>query len=102
MWMVIGVVITVVTMLCGTKIMIECRRERRRELRDQQRMQTSVSLPGGSKLAGIDTDGATTVGKKHNAALICLARRRCDVLYAMLRNGTHYRHPEPAPAAAAA
>ena len=39
-------------------------------------------------------------GKKHNAALICLARRRCDVLYAMLRNGTHYRHPEPTPAAA--
>ncbi|MEU4521761.1 IS110 family transposase [Amycolatopsis sp. NPDC024027] len=39
-------------------------------------------------------------GKKHNAALICLARRRCDVLYAMLRNGTHYRHPEQAPAAA--
>ncbi|MYW94332.1 IS110 family transposase [Amycolatopsis rubida] len=35
-------------------------------------------------------------GKKHNAALICLARRRCDVLYAMLRNGTHYRHPKPA------
>ncbi|MFB9688794.1 hypothetical protein ACFFTO_31855, partial [Amycolatopsis plumensis] len=41
-------------------------------------------------------------GKKHNAALICLARRRCDVLYAMLRNGTHYRHPESAPAPAAA
>jgi transposase len=41
-------------------------------------------------------------GKKHNAALICLARRRCDVLYAMLRNGTHYRHPEPAAAPAAA
>jgi transposase len=41
-------------------------------------------------------------GKKHNAALICLARRRCDVLYAMLRNGTHYRHPEPTPAPAAA
>jgi hypothetical protein len=37
-------------------------------------------------------------GKKHNAALICLARRRCDVLYAMLRSGTHYRHPEPTPA----
>lgn len=29
-------------------------------------------------------------GKKHNAALICLARRRCDVLYAMLRDGTPY------------
>ena len=41
-------------------------------------------------------------GKKHNAALICLARRRCDVLYAMLRNGTHYRHPQPTPAPAAA
>jgi hypothetical protein len=41
-------------------------------------------------------------GKKHNAALMCLARRRCDVLYAMLRSGTHYRHPEPTPAPAAA
>src|SRR5699024_9522392 len=29
-------------------------------------------------------------GKKHNAALICLARRRCDVLYAMVRTGTLY------------
>jgi len=34
-------------------------------------------------------------GKNHNAALICLARRRCDVLYAMLRTRTPYRHPEP-------
>jgi transposase len=39
-------------------------------------------------------------GKKHNAALICLARRRCDVLFAMLRNKTHYQHPQPTPAAA--
>ena len=30
-------------------------------------------------------------GKKHNAALICLARRRCDVLYAMLKNDEPYR-----------
>ena len=30
-------------------------------------------------------------GKKHNAAIICLARRRCDMIYAMLRNGTFYR-----------
>ena len=37
-------------------------------------------------------------GQKHNAALICLARRHCDILYAMLRNGTHYRHPTPAAA----
>ncbi|MFC0626072.1 IS110 family transposase [Kribbella deserti] len=32
-------------------------------------------------------------GKKHNAALICLARRRCDVLFAMLRNKTPYLTP---------
>lgn len=32
-------------------------------------------------------------GKKHNAALICLARRRCDVLFAMLKTKTPYRSP---------
>lgn len=37
-------------------------------------------------------------GKKHNAALICLARRRCDVLHAMLRNRTTYRTPQAAAA----
>lgn len=31
--------------------------------------------------------------KKHNAARICLARRRCDVLYAML-NSTKHRSPQ--------
>ncbi|WP_330253704.1 IS110 family transposase [Nocardia sp. NBC_00565] len=31
-------------------------------------------------------------GKKHNAALICLARRRCDVLYAMLKTKEPYRN----------
>jgi len=30
-------------------------------------------------------------GKKHNAAIICLARRRCDMIYAMLRDGASYR-----------
>jgi transposase len=30
-------------------------------------------------------------GKKHNAALICLARRRIDVLHAMLRTKTPYQ-----------
>ncbi|GIJ62670.1 IS110 family transposase [Virgisporangium aurantiacum] len=30
-------------------------------------------------------------GKKHNAALICLARRRIDVLHAMLRTQTPYQ-----------
>jgi hypothetical protein len=30
-------------------------------------------------------------GKRHNAALICLARRRCDALYAMLRDKIPYQ-----------
>ncbi|PYE11684.1 hypothetical protein DFR67_1231, partial [Williamsia limnetica] len=37
-------------------------------------------------------------GKKHNAALICLARRRCDVLYAMIKNNEPYRQPATAAA----
>jgi hypothetical protein len=32
-------------------------------------------------------------GKKHNAALICLARRRCDVLYAMLATAPTTANP---------
>ena len=36
-------------------------------------------------------------GKKHNAALICLSRRRVDVLFAMLRNQEPYRTPNPTP-----
>jgi transposase len=32
-------------------------------------------------------------GKRHNAALICLARRRCDVLFAMLRDKIPYQPP---------
>jgi len=34
-------------------------------------------------------------GKRHNQALIALARRRCDVLFAMLRDGTFYTPPRP-------
>lgn len=30
-------------------------------------------------------------GKRHNAAIICLARRRCNVIYSMLKNGTLYQ-----------
>jgi transposase len=35
-------------------------------------------------------------GKRHNQALIALARRRCDVLFAMLRDGATYQ-PKSAP-----
>jgi transposase len=37
-------------------------------------------------------------GKRHNAALICLARRRVDVLFAMLKNRTPYEHRTPSAA----
>ncbi len=33
-------------------------------------------------------------GKRHNQALLALARRRSDVLFAMLRDGTLYAAPE--------
>jgi transposase len=39
-------------------------------------------------------------GKPHNAALVCLSRRRVDVLHAMLRRGQPYRHRQSAPVAA--
>ena len=34
-------------------------------------------------------------GKRHNAAVICLARRRCDVILAMLRSGRPYQADVP-------
>ncbi len=37
-------------------------------------------------------------GKKHHAAIICLARRRSDVLYAMLRDRRPYQQPVDAAA----
>lgn len=36
-------------------------------------------------------DRKRAAGKRHNAALICLARRRVDVLFAMLRDRQHYQ-----------
>lgn len=33
-------------------------------------------------------------GKRHNAALICLARRRVDVIFAMLRDAQPYKQPQ--------
>ena len=41
-------------------------------------------------------------GKRHNAARICLARRRCDVILAMLRTGQPYSRARPAPGLAQA
>ncbi|MHB8348163.1 MAG: IS110 family RNA-guided transposase [Acidiferrobacterales bacterium] len=41
-------------------------------------------------------DRKISQGKRHNQALIALARRRCDVLYAMLRDGAFYHAAPPA------
>lgn len=38
-------------------------------------------------------DRKRDAGKRHNAALICLARRRVDVIYAMLRDRQPYKPP---------
>ena len=41
-------------------------------------------------------------GKKHNAAVMCLARRRCNVIYALLTRREFFREipPRPIPVAA--
>jgi len=41
-------------------------------------------------------------GKSHKQALIALARRRINVIWAMLRDRTHYREPDTAKPALAA
>jgi len=45
-------------------------------------------------------DRKRTQGKRHNQAVLCLARRRVDVLHAMLSHGVQYRTPAPLAAAA--
>lgn len=39
-------------------------------------------------------DRKVAEGKRHNQALLCLARRRSDVIFAMLKNGTFYQNPQ--------
>ena len=36
-------------------------------------------------------------GKRHNAAVICVARRRCNIILAMLKTQTPYQPPQPNP-----
>lgn len=47
-------------------------------------------------------DRKRAAGKRHNQAIIALARRRTDVLYAMLRDGSFYQEPTPPTVALAA
>ena len=39
-------------------------------------------------------------GKRHDAAVICVARRRCNIILAMLKTQTPYQPPQPLPQAA--
>jgi hypothetical protein len=46
----------------------------------------SLRAPASKELS----DRKRAEGKRHNATVICLARRRCDVILATLKNGTPY------------
>ncbi|WP_189062265.1 IS110 family transposase, partial [Longimycelium tulufanense] len=81
-----------VTRRSGTSLKGETRSHRgHRALKSTLFLSAFASLADPVSRAYYDRKRAE--GKRHNAALICLARRRIDVLHAMLRTKTHYRHP---------
>lgn len=93
-----------VTRRSGTSIKGETRSQR-----GNHALKSALFLPAFASLADPTSrayyDRERAQGKRHNAALICLARRRTDVIYAMLRDRTPYTppappKPRPAPAAA--
>jgi transposase len=91
-----------VTRQSGTSI-----RGESKSRRGNHRLKNAMFLAAFASLHSHDSrrfyDRKRAEGKKHNAALICLARRRCDVILAMLRTGQHYiqpSHDTPLPAAA--
>lgn len=63
--------------------------------RGNHRLKNAMFLAAFASLRAPDSkafyDRKRAEGKRHNAALICLARRRCDVILAMLRTGEAYR-----------
>jgi transposase len=63
--------------------------------RGNHRLKNAMFLAAFASLRSPDSktfyDRKRAEGKKHNAAVICLARRRCDVILAMLRNLEPYR-----------
>lgn len=65
--------------------------------RGNHRLKNAMFLAAFASLRSPDSkafyDRKRNEGKKHNAAVICLARRRCDVILAMLRNLEPYRAP---------
>ena len=83
-----------VTRQSGTSIRGEAQSRR-----GNHRLKNAMFLAAFASLRSPDSkafyDRKRAEGKKHNAAVICLARRRCDVILAMLRNLEPYRTPVP-------
>lgn len=93
-----------VTRRSGTSV-----RSQSRSKRGHHGLKTALFLSAFASLADPASrayyDRKRAEGKRHNSALICLTRRRLDVLFAMLRSGQPYRPPvgdDPKRAAAAA
>lgn len=84
-----------VTRRSGTSIKGETRSQRgNHALKSALFLSAFASLADPTSRAYYDRKRAQ--GKRHNAALICLARRRTDVIYAMLRDRKPYQRPTPA------
>ena len=81
-----------VTRRSGSSIKGETRSRRgNRALKSALFLSAFASLSDPASRAYYDRKRAE--GKRHNAALVCLARRRVDVLFAMLRDHQTYQHP---------
>jgi transposase len=82
-----------VTRSSGTSI-----KGQRRSRRGNHRLKNAMFLAAFASLrSGASKtyyDRKRSEGKKHNAAVVCLARRRCDVILAMLRTQETYRTPD--------
>lgn len=84
-----------VTRRSGSSVRGETKSRRgNRALRDTLYLSAFASLRDPASRAYYDRKRAE--GKRHAAALLCLARRRTDVLYAMISKQTPYR-PQPSP-----
>ena len=91
-----------VTRRSGTSIKGETRSQRgNHALKSALFLSAFASLADPDSRAYYDRKRAAEQ-EEHNAALICLARRRLDVIYAMLRDRQPYRAPQRAPAPLAA
>jgi Transposase IS116/IS110/IS902 family len=88
-----------VTRQSGTSLADESRSRRgNRRLKNAMFLAVFASLRDPASKAFYDRKRAE--GKRHNAAVICLARRRCDVILAMLGTRLAYQSTRHAPSLA--